>query len=199
VQRAYEAEKKGYDGFIIGCASDLGLKEARSLVNIPVVGSTEATALTACTLGYKFSAICLDQTACPRIEALIRSYGLGDRLASVRSPERFKGHFSVATMAQNWDAQQEVVDVLVSEMRKAVIQDNAEVLWISCGPGAAMVSAHGVNEVEGAPVLNLFTTALKMAEGLVSIQRAFGTKVSRRSIYLGPPTDWEKEIPIEID
>ena len=56
-QRAYEAEKKGYDGFIIGCASDLGMKEARSIVSIPVIGSTEATALLACSLGNKFSVI----------------------------------------------------------------------------------------------------------------------------------------------
>ena len=86
VQRAYEAEKKGYDGFIIGCASDLGLKEARSMVGIPVVGSTEATALLACLLGNKFTVITTDPTACGRAENLIRSYGLADRLASVRCP-----------------------------------------------------------------------------------------------------------------
>ena len=86
VQRAYEAEKKGYDGFIIGCASDLGMREARSMVSIPVIGSTEATALLACSLGNKFSVITTDPTACARTENLVKSYGLGERLASIKSP-----------------------------------------------------------------------------------------------------------------
>jgi Asp/Glu/hydantoin racemase len=104
-QRAYEAEKKGYDGFIISCASDLGMKEARSIVNIPVIGSTEATALLACTLGNKFSVICTDPTACARTENLIRSYGLGDRLASVTSPPGLTSHKNFAMMAEGPEPQ----------------------------------------------------------------------------------------------
>jgi len=112
VQRAYEAEKKGYDGFIIGCASDLGLKEARSMVNIPVVGSTEATALLACSLGNKFSVITTDPTACGRAENLIRSYGLADRLASVRCPDGLTSHKNFAMMAEGPEQQKKVVDLL---------------------------------------------------------------------------------------
>ena len=54
VEMAYEAEKKGYDAFIIGCASDMGLGEARSLVGIPVVAPTESATLLACTSGSAF-------------------------------------------------------------------------------------------------------------------------------------------------
>jgi len=176
-QRAYEAEKKGYDGFIIGCASDLGMKEARSIVNIPVIGSTEATALLACTLGNKFSVICTDPTACARTENLIRSYGLGDRLASVRCPPGLTSHKNFAMMAEGPQQQQKVVDMLTS----------------------AMVAMHQVYEVDGVPVINMFAAGLKLAENLAALKRAFGTVVCKKSIYLGPHAGWDQEIPIPMD
>jgi allantoin racemase len=199
VQRAYEAEKKGYDGLIIGCASDLGMKEARSMVNIPVVGATEATALLACSLGNKFSVICTDPTACARTESLIKSYGLGDRLAGVSSPPGLTAHKNFAMMGEGEEGQKKVVEMLTSEMRRAVLEDRAEVVWVSCVPSSTCVAMHGVHEVEGAPVVNLFAASLKLAETLVSLKRAYGTVVCKRSIYLGPAPGWEKEIPIPVD
>ena len=199
VQRAYEAEKKGYDGFIIGCASDLGLKEARSMVNIPVVGSTEATALLACSLGNKFSVITTDPTACGRAENLIRSYGLADRLASVRCPEGLTSHKNFAMMAEGPQQQKKVVDLLTATMAKAIMEEGAEVVYVSCLPTSAMLVMHGVYDVAGAPVVNMFTAALKHAESLVALKRAYGTVVCKRGVFLGPHAGWEKEIPIQID
>ena len=49
------AERNGYDAFIIGCYLDTGLQRARSLVDIPALGVTETSMLVACTLGRKFS------------------------------------------------------------------------------------------------------------------------------------------------
>jgi allantoin racemase len=199
VQRAYEAEKKGYDGLIIGCASDLGMKEARSMVSIPVIGSTEATALLACTLGNKFSVICTDPTACARTENLIKSYGLGDRLAGVTSPRGLTAHKNFAMMAEGPEGRQKVVDLLTGEMRRAVAEDGGEALYVSCLPSSALVAMHGVYEVDGAPVVNMFAAGLKLAETLSALKKAYGTVVCKKSIYLGPAPGWEQEIPIPID
>ena len=199
VQRAYEAEKKGYDGFIIGCASDLGMREARSMVSIPVIGSTEATALLACSLGNKFSVITTDPTACARTENLIKSYGLGERLASVRSPSGLTSHKNFAMMAEGPQQQKKVLEMLRDRMTQAVNEDGAEVLYVSCVPTSAMLTMHGLFEVDGAPVINMFSAALKMAESMVALQRAYGTVVCKKSIYLGPHAGWEAEIPITID
>jgi allantoin racemase len=199
VQRAYEAEKKGYDGFIIGCASDLGLKEARSMVNIPVVGSAEATAFLACSLGNKFSVITTDPTACGRTENLIRGYGLGDRLASVRCPAGLTSHKNFAMMAEGPGQQKKVIEMLTGAMVKAINEDGAEVVYVSCLPTSSMLVMHQVYEVEGAPVVSMFTAALKQAESLVAFKRAFGTVVCKRGVFLGPAAGWDKEIPIPID
>jgi allantoin racemase len=199
VQRAYEAEKKGYDGFIIGCASDLGMREARSMVSIPVIGSTEATALLACSLGNKFSVITTDPTACARTENLIKSYGLGERLASVRSPSGLTSHKNFAMMAEGPQQQKKVLEMLKETMIQAVNGDGAEVLYVSCVPTSAMLTMHGLCEVDGAPIVNMFTAALKLTESMVALNKAYGTVVCKKSIYLGPHAGWEAEIPIKID
>ena len=90
VERAYEAAEKGYDAFIIGCGWDPALKECRSVVDIPVVAMLESAALLACTLGNKFSVIAFEANWVPLLQNIIRSYGLQDRLASVRCPSGIK-------------------------------------------------------------------------------------------------------------
>ena len=198
-QRAFEAQKKGYDGFIIACASDLGMKEARSIVKIPVIGSAEASALMACTLGNKFSVITTDPTACGRTENLIRSYGLGDRLASVRNAKGLTGATNFKMMAQGHEQQQKIVEMLTAEMAEAVRNDRAEALYVSCMPTSALLTMHGVYEVEGAPIISMFGAGLKLAENLVSHKKAYGTEVCKTGVFLGPHPGWENDIPLMID
>jgi allantoin racemase len=102
-------------------------------------------------------------------------------------------------MGEGEKGQKKVVEMLTSEMRRAVLEDRAEVVWVSCVPSSTCVAMHGVHEVEGAPVVNLFAAGLKLAETLVSLKKAYGTVVCKRSIYLGPAPGWEQEIPIPVD
>ena len=191
---AIEAEKKGYDGFVIGCASDLGMREARSMVNIPVIGSTEATTLLACTLGNKFSVITTDPTACARTENLIKSYGLVDRIASVRNVPGLTAHENFAMMKAGHEQQQKLVERFTETMMKAISDDGAEVLYASCLPTSSMLAMHGVYEVDGAPVVSMFAAGLKLAETMVALKRAYGTVVCKKSIYLGPQEGWENDL-----
>lgn len=91
IKRAYGAEKKGYDAFVIGCCFDPGLRQARALVDIPVIGPTESVALLASTLGNKFSIITYAPCFNAPMEELIERYGLADKLASVRCIPRLTG------------------------------------------------------------------------------------------------------------
>ena len=194
--RAHEAEKTGYDVFIIGCASDMGLRECRAMANIPVVAPTEATALLASTLGNKFSAINLQSSTDAGIEEAIRNAGLIDKLASVRSPSglTIEKAFDMS-MSPDKEEQKKITQILTTEMSKAVNEDRAEALFISCTHTSAFLTMQGINEVEGIPVLDLFAASLKLAEILVDLKRGFGTKVCKGSIYLAPSVDWEKQKP----
>jgi Asp/Glu/hydantoin racemase len=191
--RSYEAEKQGYDAFIIGCASDMGVRECRALVNIPIVAPTEATALLASTLGNKFSAINLQASTDAGIESAIRDAGLIDKLASVRTPP---GLTIAKTFSMSMgNEQKEITEILIAEMTKAVNEDGAEVVFVSCTHTSAFLAMQGIHAIEGVPVLDLFAVSLKMAETLISLKRGFGTFICKKSVYMGPSAGWEKMIP----
>ena len=57
LDNALRAEAEGYDVFAVGSVQDPGLEEARSLLDIPVVGYGEAAMHFACMLGSRFAVI----------------------------------------------------------------------------------------------------------------------------------------------
>jgi Asp/Glu/hydantoin racemase len=197
VRRAYDAEKQGYDAFIVGCASDMALKEARSLVNIPIIGLTESTLIFANLLGTRFSVIATDPSYIGRIDGLIRVYGYGDKLASIRCPAGLNSPKNFAMMAGGTADQEELVQMLTSEMAEAVKRDRAEALYVAVLPTSAMLKRFKVNQVEGAPVLDMFVSGLKTAESLVALQRIYGSSVCKNGIYKASPPGWDKEIPVD--
>ena len=60
VETVIKAERDGYDAAIVACFLDPGVNEARSVVNIPVIGLCEATCHFACLLGKKFAVVTLN-------------------------------------------------------------------------------------------------------------------------------------------
>jgi len=199
VRRAHEAETQGYDAFIIGCASDLALKEARSLVTIPVVGLTESTLLFANLLGNRFSVIATDPSYQERIQNLIKSYGAWDKLASIRCPAGLNSPKNFSMMEGGEAEQQKLIDLLLPEMTEAVRKDRAEALYVACIPTSAMLMKYKVTEVEGAPVVDMFVSGLKIAENMVTLKRVYGSAVCKNGLYKASPPGWDKEIPIDAD
>ncbi len=197
VNRAYGAEKKEYDGFIVGCAFDPGLRPARSLVNIPVTAPTESAALLACTLGSKFSIINYDPCFNWHMTELIRTYGLADRLASVRNIPGLTEEKAFEMMFGN--EQDEFIGMVTKEMSKAIKEDGADVVWIACCVSSSLLTTRGISQVDGCPILDPPVAAVKMAETLVMLKRAYGTSICKKSMYFPPLPGWEKEIPIEFD
>ncbi len=197
IHRAYEAEKKGYDAFLIGCASDPGLRESRALVNIPVVAPLESASLLASTLGNKFSVILLEKAGVPFTSSLVRSYGLGDKLASVR----YVPGVTVGTCFSAIEKGEEirVIDSITSEMKKAVREDGAEAAIVGCTIGSSLLTTRGIWKVENTPIVDIVVAEIKMAEIMVDLKRSFGITQCKTTIYHSPPADWEKEVPIQID
>jgi allantoin racemase len=57
VEQAVEAERQGYDAFVMGSFSEPYLREMRTAVDIPVVSLTEAALLMGCSLGTRIGLI----------------------------------------------------------------------------------------------------------------------------------------------
>jgi allantoin racemase len=75
--------RRDYDAFVVACGNDPGLAAARSVTDRPVVGIAEAGLLQACALGETFSVAVLAPGKSVAMRALVRSYGLERRLASI--------------------------------------------------------------------------------------------------------------------
>src|SRR3954466_14109541 len=86
---AVEAERDGFDAFVIGCCYDPALTQARELVQIPVVGPLEATASLARMFGHRFAVVTDHTKAVPELEDRLRVYGLEPNCRSVSAIDWF--------------------------------------------------------------------------------------------------------------
>src|ERR1700704_5843747 len=60
IRNALEAERAGYDAFVIGHFHAHGLLEIRGAVDIPVIGLGEANLLAALTMGRRIGLVTID-------------------------------------------------------------------------------------------------------------------------------------------
>lgn len=183
VKNAIQAEKDGYDAFVIGHFQDAGLMEAKACVDIPVMGLGEATMLYACTLGTKMGLITIDPVFIRWHQQQVAAYGLAERLLGV---EAMKTHPNDLVRAfTEEDVYQEVKRQFV-EQSAAFVRHGVDVLIPAGGLPMLLLAREKGFQIEGAPVLNGITITTKMAELAVKLARLDGTGVSRRSNFVKP-------------
>jgi len=179
LNKTMEAEKKGCDGVIIDCFGDPGVKAAREVVDIPVLGAAEPSMLFACSLGHKFSVVTVLENVIPMIENIAKVLGVKEKLASVRS---------VDIPVLELHDKEKLKNALYKEMLKAIKEDKAHVLILGCtGMMGIAKSLHEMLKKEGydIPVIDPAAASIKFLEALIGL----GVKQSRLT-YMKPP---EKE------
>lgn len=85
IYNAIEAERGGYDAFLIGNISDAGLREVREMVNVPVLGMCETCLHLACMMGASFGLVAISERWFPRLMENVARYGLDRRLAGIEA------------------------------------------------------------------------------------------------------------------
>jgi allantoin racemase len=75
----------GFDAVVIAVSYDTGLRAARELLPVPVVGMTEAGLLTACMLGGRIGVVTFGRRVLPLYHELVAGYGLAGRIAGWRT------------------------------------------------------------------------------------------------------------------
>ena len=158
VEACVEAERRGFDGVITGCAGDPGVEAAREMVRIPVIGPGEASFHTAAMLGYRFSVLSpLESTVRPTWSQ-IRHAGLAERCASVRS-------VNCPVMALRAGSP-ETFQTLLAVAQRCINEDQADALVLAC---ASMSHVFGdrLAGVLPVPVVNVLRVSVRMAEMLV--------------------------------
>jgi allantoin racemase len=163
-----------FDAFVIACYSDHPTVYAlREITTRPVLGIAEASMLTACMLGRKFSVVTTNREWEPLLDDAVRHYGLAERCASVRST-------GMAVLALETAAPEETDALIIEAARQAVEEDGAEVICLGCAGMAGLEKK--VAAALHVPVVDGTVSAVKLLEGIV----AAGLCTSKRLAYATP-------------
>lgn len=177
LEKAKEAEEEGYDGIITDCFADPGVKAAREILDIPVVGPGQSAMLVASSLAKSFSVVTVLPNVVPIIENLSKTTGLNEKLASVR-------YVDIPVLeVQN---KEKLKRGLYEQMVKAIEQDDAHALILGCtgfmGVASELQEKLKLNGYD-VPVIDPAYAATKMLEFTIDM----GIKQSRLT-YMTPPS-----------
>jgi len=114
------AEREGYDAAVPLGMLDLGVDGGRSLVDIPVIGPSQATLHVAALLGERFGLICYEPSSIPRHRVQVRTYGMEGWIAGYRTVST-----QLKDMAANRD---QMTETFIRQARSLIDEDGADVI-----------------------------------------------------------------------
>ena len=198
VEVIIEAEKEGFDAAVVMVGDDTGVKEARAVVNIPVIGPGEASMLLACQLGRRFGTIVAnlpDTGLIATIEEQIKLHGLQDRV--IANPVRYDVHAFTDTWEKGFQDPKFAADG-VAEGTKSLVADGADVVVVLCCGIGPFCTAAGLSKVKiGSryiPVLDATAVAAKTAEMAVDLRKGLGLPFT--SVPLPTEQDMQRVRPL---
>jgi len=184
IRNAVQAEREGFDAVAVSHFQDAGLHEAKSAVDIPVLGLGETTLFYACSLGRKLGLVTINPAFIPWHEDQVVRYGLSQRVVGVRAVDAKVSDF------MDGFASKKGYDALYPKFERearALLDGGADVIVPAGGlPMLLFGGEHGAN-IDGAPVVNGLLVLAKMAEATIRMREVGGLGVSRRSNYAKPP------------
>ena len=101
LKNVHRAVREGFDAFLIGNIADPGLREAREIANIPVLGLCELAMHVACMMGANFSFVTINEKFTPRIVENVDRYGLRARFAGANRMAIERHHRSWAGLRRS--------------------------------------------------------------------------------------------------
>ncbi len=178
-----QAEREGYDGFMISTLPDAGLVEARTLVDIPVVGYGQSSMQVAAMSGYRFAIVCMIKELVPLYDANVRRYGLGGQFVGAH----WLG-MEFAEVSKGFDHPGPVVERLEAKVRE-LAQLGVEVVI----PGEAVLNAviqkADLRRIGDVPIVDGLAATLKTAEMMVGLQQLTGLRHARVSYFSKSPPE----------
>lgn len=166
-------EAEGFDGYVIACFGDPGLKAARELAHAPVVGIAEAAMHLASMLGSRFSVVTTLERTVGQAWHLAEAYGMDRFCAKVRACE-----LPVLELEEPGSGARERI---LQECRLALEEDGCDVLVLGCA-GMADLCAF-LSRTLQVPVIDGVAAAVQLVDSLASL----GLRTSKRAELAPPP------------
>jgi Asp/Glu/hydantoin racemase len=182
LDNALRAEAEGYDVFAIGSVQDPGIEEARSLVDIPVVGYGEAAMHFACLLGSRFVIIAFGERFDQMLDLRIKRLGLAERAL----PTTALMDASFADVGKGLEDSRSLVEKFSGQARQLIARGAEAII-----PGqlylSEAIARAGVTRIDEVPIVDGLAATLKMAEAMADLKR-LGVSVTRRGYTHARPT-----------
>ncbi len=181
IVRALEAEKAGFDAFAMATLPNPMIREARALVDIPVVGYGEASFHLASMLGHRFGLMIFIERMVPKYHEQLAQYGLSSRCAAIRGTS-----FTFHDVVAGFDNPGPLIDRFRQDARR-LIAEGADVIIPGEMPLNLLLATERVNRVDDVPVLDGLAVTLNLCECQVDLRRNTGLVASRNGWFSGQP------------
>lgn len=174
-----------FDAMVVAAFGDPGLPALKEVLDVPVVGMTEAALMNACMLGGRFSIVAISSRITAWYRETVQACGLESRLASIRHLD--------APLRDAGRVQEEHAECLLTLCEQAVREDGADVIILAGAPLAGL--ARTVADRLPVPVVDGVSSAVRHAETLVSL----GGAVARAGSFCPPPEKPRAGLPDSVE
>jgi Asp/Glu/hydantoin racemase len=184
LENALRAEADGYDVFALSSVQDPAIEEARSLLEIPVVGYGESAMHFACLLGSRFVIIAFGERFDQMLDLRVKRLGLAERALPTMLMERT----SFADVGHALDDAAALVERFSHTARKAIALGAEAII-----PGqlylSEAIARAGLTRIDEVPIVDGLAALVKMAEAMADLKK-LGISVTRRGYtHARPPKD----------
>lgn len=183
IRNALIAEKAGYDAVFIGTIPDVGLIEARSLVDIPVIGYGQASMHFASMLGTKIGIVNFLEPLAAQLRFNAEQYGIAQKLGPI-----VQADIAFYDILAGFENPEPIIERFEKAARQA-IAEGADVIIPGEGPMNIFLATHGVHRIDDVPIVDSFGAGIKMCESLVDLQRSSGMSMTRKGYYHAKPPE----------
>ncbi|MFK4084977.1 aspartate/glutamate racemase family protein [Kribbella sp. NPDC020789] len=156
-------EAAGYDGYVIACFGDPGLKAAREIARGPVVGIAEAAMRTAAYLGRGFSIVTTLSRTVGQARNLAAEYGVATNCLGIHACE-------IPVLDLETDPKARAV--ILNACADALARDGSDAIVLGCAGMADL--CHDLSAELGVSVVDGVAAATTVVEGLLRMRLATG-------------------------
>ena len=147
------------DAVVLGVSLDTALWACRELLDVPVIGMTEAGLLCGMTVASRIGLLTYGSRMGPLYQELVKSYGWDSRLAGIEAID--------VTPQQTFEQADVVQAAVLAGARRLVERDGAEAVLLA---GAAMASMAALLQPRiSVPLLDGVGCAISLAQAMVAL------------------------------
>lgn len=178
-ERVIEAQHQGFDAVVTTCSADVGVREARELVDIPLITPGETSLHYASLLGATLGVVTMQERGVIEVwKDVLFNSGLQSK--AIANPVRGV-NLSAYDAVTKGVADTSLIVHAVEEKAKELVHDGAEVIVIGCSLFAPICSTAGLVKLEGdVPIVDIMAVSFKMAEFIVDLKNSLGLPVLSR-------------------